>query len=134
MCPRCCIFTFSSMLLTHETRYVVVCRRLVMRGFRAFSMPFRQMTVSWFLTVLLFATVFFIGNFYCPGHRASRPFDRRYHRRRIDKWLDTLLANQPISDSEASDHCQKSAPQDGGLLELILVQSCLTSHSEAALL
>ena len=55
------------MLLTHETRYVVVCRRLVMRGFRVFSMPFRQMTVSWFLTVLLFATVFFIGNVTVPA-------------------------------------------------------------------
>ena len=40
-------------------------------------------------------------------------------RRRIDKYLDTLLANQPISDGEATDHCQKGAPQDGGLPELI---------------
>ena len=38
---------------------------------------------------------------------------------RIDKYLDTLLANQPISDGEATDRCQKGAPQDGGLPELL---------------
>ena len=54
------------------------------------------------------------------------------HRHRIDKYLDTLLANQPISDGEATDRCQKVAPQDGGLPELIVVRSCLTNHSEAA--
>jgi len=27
-----------------------------------------------------------------------------YHRHRIDKYLDTLLANQPISDGEPTDH------------------------------
>jgi len=43
-----------------------------------------------------------------------------YHRHKIDKYLDTLLANQPISDREATDHCQKVAPQDGGLSELIV--------------
>jgi len=58
----------------------------------------------------------------------------RNHRHRIDKYLDTLLANQPISDGEATDHCQKGAPQDGGLPVLIVVQSCLTNHSDAALL
>jgi len=42
------------------------------------------------------------------------------HRHRIDKYLDTLLANQPISDGEATDRCQKVAPQDGGLPELIV--------------
>ena len=57
---------------------------------------------------------------------------RRNHRHRIDKYLDTLLANQPISDGEATDHCQKRAPQDGGLHELIVARSCLTNHSEAA--
>jgi len=31
----------------------------------------------------------------------------RNHTHRIDKYLDTLLANQPISDGEATDHCQK---------------------------
>jgi len=30
------------------------------------------------------------------------------HRHRIDKYLDTLLANQPISDGEATDRCQNS--------------------------
>jgi len=56
------------------------------------------------------------------------------HRHRIDKYLDTLLANQPILDDEATDHCQKGAPQDAGLPELIVAESCLTSYSEAALL
>jgi len=28
------------------------------------------------------------------------------HRHRIDKYLDTLLANQPISEGEANDHCK----------------------------
>ena len=54
------------------------------------------------------------------------------HRHRINKYLDTLLANQPISDGEASDHCQKGVPQDGRLPELIVARSCLTNHSEAA--
>ena len=56
----------------------------------------------------------------------------RQHRHRIDKYLDTLLANQPISDGEATDRCQKVAPQDGGLPELIEARSCLTNHSEAS--
>ena len=30
----------------------------------------------------------------------------RNHRHRIDKYLDTLLANQPISDGEATDRCK----------------------------
>ena len=46
-----------------------------------------------------------------------------YHRHGIDKYLDTLLADQPISDGEATDHCQKGAPQDGGLPELIVAGS-----------
>ena len=54
------------------------------------------------------------------------------HRHRIDKYLDTLLANQPISNGEATDHCQKIAPQDGGLPELIVARSYVTNHSEAA--
>ena len=29
-----------------------------------------------------------------------------HHRHRIDKYLDTLLANQPISDGEATDRCK----------------------------
>ena len=41
-----------------------------------------------------------------------------HHRHRIDKYLDILVANRPISDVEATDHCQKGAPQDGGLPEL----------------
>ena len=54
------------------------------------------------------------------------------HRHRIDKYLDTLLANQPISDGEATDHCQKGAPQDGGLPELIVARFCLTiGYAEA---
>jgi len=48
------------------------------------------------------------------------------HRHRRDEYLDTLLANQPISDGEATDHCQKGAPQDGGLPELIVARSCLS--------
>ena len=28
------------------------------------------------------------------------------HRHRLDKYLDTLLANQPISDGEATDRCK----------------------------
>jgi len=54
------------------------------------------------------------------------------HRHRIDKYLDTLLANQPISDGEATDHCQKVTSQDGRQPELIVARSCLTKHSEAA--
>ena len=53
-------------------------------------------------------------------------------RRRIDKYLDTLLAYQPISDVEATDHCHKVTSQDGGLPGLIVARSCLTNHSEAA--
>ena len=48
------------------------------------------------------------------------------------KYLDTLLINQPISDDEAADHCQKVTSQDGRLPELIVARSCLTNHSEAA--
>jgi len=55
-----------------------------------------------------------------------------HHRHRVNKYLDTLLANQPISGGEATDHCQKVAPQDGGLPELIVARSCLTNHSKAA--
>ena len=40
------------------------------------------------------------------------------NRHGIDKYLDTLLANQPISDVEATDHCQKGAPQDGDAASL----------------
>ena len=54
------------------------------------------------------------------------------HRDRIDKYLDTLLANQPISDGETTDHWQKVASQDGGLSELIVARSCLTNHSKAS--
>jgi len=54
------------------------------------------------------------------------------HRHRIDIYLDTLLANQPISDGEATDRCQRIAPQDGGLPELIVARTCVTNHSEAA--
>ena len=64
--------------------------------------------------------------------RRSKISDGRDHRHRIDKYLDTLLANQPISDGEATDRCQRRAPQDGGLPELIVARSCLTNHSEAA--
>ena len=53
-------------------------------------------------------------------------------RHRIDKCQDTLLANQPISDGEDTDHCQKVTSQDGGLPELIVARSCLTNHSEAS--
>ena len=46
-----------------------------------------------------------------------------HRRHRIDEHLDTLLANRPISDGEATDHCQKVTPQDGGLPELIVARS-----------
>ena len=47
--------------------------------------------------------------------------------------MSRYLTSQPnISDGEATDLCQKGAPQDGGLPELIVAQSCLTNHSEAA--
>jgi len=48
---------------------------------------------------------------------------------KVDKYPDTLLASQPISAGEATDHCQKVAPQDGRLPELIVARSCLTNHS-----
>ena len=54
------------------------------------------------------------------------------HRHRIDKYLDTLPANQPISDNKATDRCQRRALQDGGLPELTVARSCLTNRSEAA--
>ena len=45
-----------------------------------------------------------------PSSAASSfpPFTHhcRHHRHRIDKYLDTLLANQPISDGEATDRCK----------------------------
>ena len=57
---------------------------------------------------------------YKPATVLLLSIDSVDHRHRIDKYLDTLLANQPISDGEATDHCQKVAPQDGGLPELIV--------------
>ena len=39
-----------------------------------------------------------------PGQ--TRTSLRKHHRHRIDKYLDTLLANQPISDGEATDRCK----------------------------
>jgi len=36
----------------------------------------------------------------------NRIYVRDDHRHRIDKYLDTLLANQPISDGEATDRCK----------------------------
>jgi len=54
------------------------------------------------------------------------------HRQRTERYLDSLLTNQPISDNEATDHCQKVTPQDGGLPELIVARSCLTNHSEGS--
>jgi len=77
----------------------------------------------------------------CPGGRSPQQqtchtllqrANRTDHRHRVDKYLDTLLANQPISDSEATDHRQRRALQDGGLPELTVARSCLTNHSEAA--
>ena len=38
--------------------------------------------------------------------RSAAHNDNYTHRHRIDKYLDTLLANQPISDGEATDRCQ----------------------------
>ena len=35
-----------------------------------------------------------------------------HHKHRVDKYLDTLLANQSISDGEATNHCQKVRSQD----------------------
>jgi len=55
------------------------------------------------------------------------------HRHRIDKYLDALLANQPISDGEATMQSLKMGTlQDGGLPELVVARSYLTNHSEAA--
>ena len=65
-------------------------------------------------------------------HSIKRAPRRLPQRHRIDKYLDTLLANQPISDGEATDQRQKVTSQDGGLPELIVARSCLTNHSEAA--
>jgi len=75
-----------------------------------------------------------IDNLHITKHQLSIMTMRGWfnHRHRVDKYLDTLLANQPISDGEATDHCQKGAPQDGGLPELIVAWSCLTNHSEAS--
>jgi len=63
-----------------------------------------------------------IDNLHITKHQLSIMTMRGWfsHRHRVDKYLDTLLANQPISDGEATDHCQKGAPQDGGLPELIV--------------
>ena len=36
----------------------------------------------------------------------ARVGNYKNHRHRIDKYLDTLLANQPISDGEATDRCK----------------------------
>ena len=66
------------------------------------------------------------------GHAHSPACQCHNHGHRIDKYLDTLLANQTISDSEATDHCQKVTSQDGGLPELIVARSCLTNHSKAS--
>ena len=64
-----------------------------------------------------------------PRQLHTSPAHQRHnHRHRIDKYLDT----QPISGGEATDHCQKNAPQDGGLPELIVARYCVTKHSEAA--
>ena len=60
------------------------------------------------------------------------------YRHRIDK--NIYIPYKPTNPSrsrkqhgsEASDHCQKGAPQDGGLPELIVAWSCLTNYSEAA--
>ena len=66
------------------------------------------------------------------GHAHSPACQCHNHGHRIDKYLDTLLANQTISDSEATDHCQKVTSQDGGLRKLIVARSCLTNHSKAS--
>jgi len=71
--------------------------------------------------------------FLVPAHLGS-PGKRAVKRVCVCVCVCTLLANQPISDGEATDRCQKGAPQDGGLPELIVARSCLTNHSRAALL
>ena len=43
---------------------------------------------------------------------------------------DIIIA--PAADQVATDHFQKSQTQDSGLPELLLANSCLTNHSEAA--
>jgi len=53
-------------------------------------------------------------------------------RHRIDKHLDTLLANQTARKVKPPITAKKGISQDGGLPELLLAQSCLTNHSEAA--
>jgi len=43
----------------------------------------------------------------CPDWLgANSVMNLQHHRHRIDKYLDTLLANQPISDGEATDRCK----------------------------
>ena len=46
--------------------------------------------------------------------------------------VDTLLANQPVSDGEATNQYQMDTSQDGRLPVLIVAQSCLTNHNKAA--
>jgi len=52
------------------------------------------------LTTTIVSTIF--GQ-YLSNHSS---LIRAYHRHRIDKYLDTLLANQPISDGEVTDRCK----------------------------
>jgi len=49
-------------------------------------------------------------------------------------YLDTRRPIATAADIVATDHFQKSQSQDGGLSELLLACSCVTNHSEAALL
>jgi len=53
-------------------------------------------------------------------------------RHRIDKYLDTQWPIATAADRVTTDHFQNSQSQDGGLPELLLTDSCLTTHSEAA--
>ena len=62
-------------------------------------------------------------------HRVQPPPPNRYlHRHRIDKYLDTLLANQPILDGEATDHCKKVTSQDGWTARVNSSPIRLTNH------
>ena len=76
---------------------------------------------------------FFTGRMpFLPPNQQRQSTEGNDHRHRIDKYVDTLLSNQPISDSEATNHCQKVTSQDGRLPQLIVAQSCLTNHSKAS--
>ena len=83
------------------------------------------LTVSCFSKIQIGFTVLVPAHLGSPGRRAVK-------RVCVCVCVFVLLDNQPISDGEATDHCQKVTSQDGGLSELIVARFCLTNHSEAS--